>query len=182
VEQLVFLTGQIYAVKRFCDSRPWILKWYVLVCRVVIGLVLIASGVAKVNHSHGFLLAVYRFRLVDADSSLLVAAVLPWLEVLAGAALLVGYCTGGAFVLASAMLLSFCFVLASALWRDLSISCGCFGSSAEPIGYSDLVRTSGLFLVSALALIGCFMQKCVEMNTQNVVRRELECLMGTSKN
>jgi hypothetical protein len=46
----------------------------------------------------------------------------------------------------------FTFVLASALWRQLDISCGCFSSSAAgKIGYMTLIRAMGITLLSAAA-------------------------------
>jgi hypothetical protein len=48
----------------------------------------------------------------------------------------------------------FTFVLASALWRHLDISCGCFSTSlAGKIGYLTLVRAMVITLVSAVAYV-----------------------------
>ena len=42
----------------------------------------------------------------------------------------------------------FTFVLASALYRDLDISCGCFSASGGTIGYVTLIRAIVILLAS----------------------------------
>jgi hypothetical protein len=55
-------------------------------------------------------------------------------------------------VLTSTLLLVFVLGMVSALLRGLEISCGCFGSANETIGFSSLVRDT-LFLGISLVIM-----------------------------
>jgi len=59
----------------------------------------------------------------------LMAAVLPWLELLCGLALLLNRWTPGASLLIVLMNAVFIVAIASAMARGLDISCGCFSTS-----------------------------------------------------
>jgi hypothetical protein len=85
----------------------------------------------------------------------LVAMVLPWVELLTGVCLVGGVFVGGALLISMGMGAMFTFVLASALWRHLDISCGCFSSSAAgKISYATLIRAIAITLLSSAAYAG----------------------------
>jgi hypothetical protein len=48
----------------------------------------------------------------------------------------------------------FTFVIASALYRHLNISCGCFGPAAEMISYATLIRAFLILLAATAAYTG----------------------------
>ncbi len=80
---------------------------------------------------------------------------LPWAELLVGICLVGGIFVSGALLVSIAMAAMFIFVIASALYRGLTISCGCFSASgAEAIGYSTLIRACVILLFSIAAYIG----------------------------
>ena len=96
------------------------------------------------------LYTLYGYELVGPKLGVLVAMVLPWVELLAGVCLVGGVFVGGALLASTAMGVLFTYVLASALWRHLDISCGCFSSSAAgKISYLTLIRAAVIMLVSA---------------------------------
>jgi hypothetical protein len=70
------------------------------------------------------------------------AICLPWIEVLAGASLLVGIMISGGALVASGMLAVFAVAIVVSLIRGLDIACGCFSTSAaaEPITWLYVVR------------------------------------------
>jgi hypothetical protein len=83
-----------------------------------------------------------------------VGMLLPWLELLVGACLLGGIFVSGALLASMGMGVLFTFVLASALWRHLDISCGCFGSAGiDKISYLTLIRAGVITLFSTVAYI-----------------------------
>jgi uncharacterized membrane protein YphA (DoxX/SURF4 family) len=102
----------------------------VLVVRLGLGFLFIASSVPKIRQPYMFLGSVYGYEIVGPKMGVLVAMVLPWVELLAGVCLVGGVFVGGALLASTAMGVLFTYVLASALWRHLDISCGCFSSSA----------------------------------------------------
>jgi len=120
------------------------------ICRVVVGGVLLWSGLQKMNVPADFLAAVYRYELVGPTLGLAIAVGLPALEVVLGIALVVGVGVGGALMLTGALLVLFLSVQVSALVRGLGIPCGCTGtvSTDEVIGFQTLIRTAVLLLVA----------------------------------
>jgi hypothetical protein len=85
----------------------------------------------------------------------LVAMVLPWVELFAGVCLVGGVFVGGALLASVGMGVLFTFVLGSALYRHLDISCGCFSNpGAGKISYLTLIRAIVITVVSASAYAG----------------------------
>ncbi len=94
--------------------------------RIILGFILLFSGVAKLTDFSTFLINVNAYQilpigLVKPVSYLLVSA-----EITIGMALCIGYFSRGAGILSALLFLIFAVALASVLWRDLSIvDCGC---------------------------------------------------------
>ncbi len=97
--------------------------------RLVLAAVFLASGAVKAADPTAFVLQVRDYALLADPGPALLAVFLPWLEILAGGALLLRPLQGGASVLLAALLLLFSGALASAWFRGLEIACGCFGSA-----------------------------------------------------
>jgi hypothetical protein len=85
---------------------------------------------------------------------MLTAMALPWLELFVGVCLIGGIFVSGALLASIGMGVIFTFVLASALYRGLEISCGCFNTSdAGSISYFTLIRSCVILLLSLTAYI-----------------------------
>jgi putative oxidoreductase len=139
-------------LRRLLPSREWWLAAFVLVVRLGLGFMFIASSVPKIRQPFMFLGSVYGYELVRPKLGVQVAMALPWLELLVGVCLVGGVFVGGALLASTGMGVLFTFVLASALWRHLDISCGCFTTSlAGKISYATLIRAVVITLVSAAA-------------------------------
>jgi uncharacterized membrane protein YphA (DoxX/SURF4 family) len=128
-------------MKRAIVTLAWL-------ARVTLGLVLIYSGMIKIARPYEFLNSVFQYQLLGPNSATLVAAVLPFVELTLGAALLCGAFTLGAALLASILFVIFTVGQASALLRGLDADCGCFGA-VEKVGWASLLRT-GALLAGAL--------------------------------
>ena len=63
---------------------------FVRVAGIAIGLVFVVAGLAKIGDMGAFALQVHNFRLTPIALENLVAMVLPWVEVVAGTALVLG--------------------------------------------------------------------------------------------
>jgi putative oxidoreductase len=141
--------------KRLLPSKARILAASVLAVRLGLGFLFIMSSVPKIRQPYVFLGSVYGYELVGPQFGVLVAMALPWLELFVGVCLVAGVFVGGALLASTGMGMLFTFALASALWRHLDISCGCFSSSATgKISYLTLIRAIALTLVSAAAYAG----------------------------
>ena len=120
--------------------------------RVGLGVVFVYAGALKIWDVQQFALDVHHFELTPWTVSLLVAMYLPWLEVLAGVALIVRRLPLGASLAIAGMTLIFMGALASAWVRGLDISCGCFGKEAAAIrtDFPRLMLRDGALLMAAL--------------------------------
>ncbi len=122
------------------------------------------SSVPKIRQPYMFLGSVYGYELVGPKLGVLVAMALPWAELFAGICLVGGVFVGGALLASIAMCAMFTFVLASALYRGLEISCGCFStSSTKSISYTTLIRACVVLLLNILAYCSLvLLQPCAE--------------------
>ena len=131
-------------------KKTRILSASVVLVRLALGCLFIWSSLPKIRQPYDFLSSIYDYEIVGPKLGLLVAMILPWAELLVGICLVGGVFLGGALLVAAAMGAIFTFVIASALYRGLDISCGCFSTSADKISYITLIRAL-LILLAALA-------------------------------
>jgi hypothetical protein len=117
-----------------------------IVARVLLGLVFMWAGVAKVRTAHWSMLA------IEAGTPRVVVMVLPAVEALLGLALVVQLAVGIFPWIAVALLLAFTATLAQRYLKGSKAPCNCFGgSSNDPVGRMTFPR-NGVLVV--LALIG----------------------------
>ena len=97
--------------------------------RFILGLIFLGAGVAKLIHPADFLA-----ELLDYHVSLpalvwhLIAACLPWLEIILGAALCAHWWPETVSPLTTALAALFVAMLLQAVLRGLPLDCGCFGT------------------------------------------------------
>ena len=124
-----------------------------LLARLVTGGVWIAAGLVKLPDPAASVRAVRAYQLLPESVVPTVGHLLPVVEIVVGAALVVGLLTRAVAVVSLAMFVAFIIGIASVWARGLSIECGCFGgggyakdaSSAYPW---EIARDVGLGLLS----------------------------------
>lgn len=156
-------------MKFFGSKRGRFFYDFNLVVRLALGCLFLWSSLPKIRQPYDFLSSVYNYELVGPKLGVLVAMVLPWLELLVGICLVGGIFISGALLASIGMAAMFTFVLAWSLYQDLEISCGCFSASGgELISYSTLIRACVILLFSIAAYISIFiMQPCVGVRESN---------------
>ncbi len=136
-------------------KKHHLLSVFVLVVRLGIGCMFIISSLPKIRQPYDFLAEIYGYELVGPKVGVFIAITLPWLELFVGVCLVGGVIISGALLSSIGMTVVFTFAIASALYRGLDISCGCFHtSSAATISYSTLIRACTILLFSATAYCG----------------------------
>ncbi|MFC1677270.1 MauE/DoxX family redox-associated membrane protein [Planctomycetota bacterium] len=136
----------------FCKQKKrQLFSAFLLVVRLTLGSIFIWSSLPKIRQSYDFLSSVYSYEIVGPKLGMLVAMTLPWLELLVGICLIGGIFISGALLIGSAMAAMFTFVLSSALYRGLEITCGCFSANAGIISYSTVIRASIILFFSIIA-------------------------------
>jgi len=119
--------------------------------QIALGLLFLAAALAKIGDPASLAREVHNFRLVPLWSEHLVAITLPWVELVAGLALVLGVrARAGAWV-AGALLLAFTAGVALAMARGLNFECGCFGTAgATRVGWTKLGENLGMIALAAL--------------------------------
>ncbi len=121
--------------------------------RLALGVLFLVAALAKIGDAASFAREVHNFRLAPLWSENLVAIVLPWIELVAGLALVTGLkARAGAFV-ALALMAGFTLAVGIAWARGLDFECGCFGKAiASRIGAAKFAQNTGWTLLAALAV------------------------------
>jgi len=121
------------------------------VVEVVLGTVLLYSGVTHLQNPYAFLDAVGGYRLVPLGGLVPVTILLLGAHLTVGIALICRFLQPGVYVVAATLFGLFVTAQVAAFARGLDVSCGCFGSSSETIGPLTIARTVAMFVISLLA-------------------------------
>lgn len=78
---------------------------------------------------------------------------LPWLEILAGLAVMSGVLRSGGMLILNASLLIFLGAIILSWWRGIDIRCGCFGHQEASSSYRDLILRDLLLLAVGSVLV-----------------------------
>lgn len=126
--------------------------WIPVAAAVVVGLVFLAAGASKVSAGPGW---TAQARGLGAPSfTFALIPVVPWIEIVIGALLVVQIGRRPAALGALAMLVVFTILIAMQLAQGRRPPCACFGAwSAKPIGAGHLVRNALLILLSVVAAL-----------------------------
>jgi uncharacterized membrane protein YphA (DoxX/SURF4 family) len=129
-------------------------EWLGTAARLVTGGVWIWAGLLKLPNPDQSVQAVRAYELLPGDVSVTVGHLLPVLELVVGACLVLGVLTRGAAAVSGLLFVAFIVGIASVWARGINIDCGCFGGG----GYDadarshypwEIARDGGLLLLSA---------------------------------
>jgi uncharacterized membrane protein YphA (DoxX/SURF4 family) len=131
------------------------MRWVGLVARVVVGGVWVYAGTLKLPHPETSVTAVRSYQLLPTGPAETVGHVLPMLEVVVGACLVVGLLVRFTGVVSALMQVAFIVGIASVWSRGIAIDCGCFGNGgADPDAFGkypwEIARDGGLLALSLL--------------------------------
>ena len=127
-------------------------KTVLLIFRLVLGGLFVYAGAVKVLDPLDFAQNIRNYQLVGQSLSFVAAIVLPWLEILAGLALILGVWTRGAALAITGLLVFFIVLTAVTMVRGLDVDCGCFGSLSRKSGWGVILEDLGM-LALGLALL-----------------------------
>ncbi len=129
------------------------LRWVGLVARLVVGGVWLWAGLLKVTEPEASVTAVRAYQLLSPSLADSVGRMLPMLEVVVGACLLLGLLTRVSGAVSALLQVAFIIGIASVWARGISINCGCFGNGGpDPDAISkypwEIARDVGLLALS----------------------------------
>ena len=121
------------------------------------GAIFVAAALPKIADLHAFSGSVHNFHLeplVPVAAVNLLAMTIPWIELTAGLAMILGIKTrAGAFVYVGLMTL-FTLGVVAAMARGLSFDCGCFGkATSTTIGAKKLAENLAMLVVGIVAAL-----------------------------
>lgn len=126
------------------------------IVRLAVGGLFVFAAYNKLADPQGFVDSIKAFKILPAHLTILAAYVVPWIEMLAGAALIVGLWSRSAALVIALMLVAFIAGISSVIYRGLDVKCGCFGKfeipCTGPVGMCHIARNSVLLLLTLAAL------------------------------
>lgn len=120
-----------------------------VVAGVLVGVALMAAGVFKLIDGPG-----WPQQAADMGVPRALALVVPWVEIVIGAALASQLARPWPAIAALALLVVFTFVIVTRLLDGSRPPCACFGPrSTRPLGASHVVRNVALLALAAVAAV-----------------------------
>lgn len=115
-------------------------SWIELAARWILGLTFIYASLHKILSPSDFAKIVYGYDLFPHVFINLIAIIIPFLELIAGLALIIGVYPRSAAIVINGLLLAFMAALTINLIRGHEFDCGCF--SAGQSGYSSSTKVT----------------------------------------
>lgn len=115
-------------------------SWIELAARWILGLIFIYASLHKILSPADFAKIVYGYDLFPHVFINLIAIIIPFLELIAGLALIIGVYPRSAAIIINGLLLAFMAALTINLIRGHEFDCGCF--SAGQSGYSSSTKVT----------------------------------------
>jgi uncharacterized membrane protein YphA (DoxX/SURF4 family) len=139
-------------VKRYL-THPWL----TIRVQLALGAIFVIAAIPKIADPPSFAHMIYNYRLVPASLINISALVMPWVELLAGLALILGIWKAAARNVIGILLAIFIIAISINLARDNAIDCGCFnvadrGKTHEQRIFDmkvDVARDLGMLLMVA---------------------------------
>lgn len=125
---------------------------FALVLRICLGAAFIYAGCLKLPDIEAFFWDIHHYELTHPDVSILMAFFLPWLEIFAGIALVTGQLYLGGIAISTGLSAVFLGAISSAWYRDLDITCGCFGREDNATNFPKHIAIDVAMLLSSLVL------------------------------
>ena len=125
--------------------------------QIVAGLIFIAAALPKIADLSAFAGSVHNFHLepfVPVVLTNLLAMTIPWVELVAGLALVGGVRPRAGAVVYTLLMAGFTVGVVAAMARGLSFECGCFGKAgAATIGVKKLAENLVMLALGVVAAI-----------------------------
>ncbi len=136
--------------------------WLTVRTQIALGVFFVVAALPKIADPPAFAHMVYNYRILPGPLVNAAALVMPWAELLAGLALILGIWRRTAALLVGALLAVFVVAISVNLLRGNAIDCGCFDVASAGKSFDErirdmwmvIVRDVGMLLLVAQGLLG----------------------------
>ena len=122
-----------------------------LFCRIIIGGVFLWASVDKIIDPSKFSREISNYHIIPFGLENLIAIALPWLELMIGIGLILGFYINANTIIAGFLLVIFNVLVFQAMMRGFNIECGCGLKEGDLVGwrkiFEDIVFLLGAYLV-----------------------------------
>lgn len=129
-------------------------RWFIFALRLVLGGILIAASVTKLQYQAEFVDIVAGYGLLPDSLAQVYGLVVPWVELFIGCCLVLGIFTRFASAVSVPLTVSFVIASAYGLFHPVAGGCGCFGqliSLSHPV---SLLLDAAMLAIAFLLLFG----------------------------
>jgi putative oxidoreductase len=123
-----------------------------LACLLILSLVFLISGFAKLTDPYAFVRDIVNYRLFPPQPLHILAVWLIMLELFVGFGLWIPFLQRGSAWIAAGLMSFFIVLVAVTMIRGLDIRCGCYGPGSQTVGWVKLMENMVL-LLAALYLV-----------------------------
>ncbi|MGO9372160.1 MAG: MauE/DoxX family redox-associated membrane protein [Syntrophobacteraceae bacterium] len=122
--------------------------------RVYLGYCFIYASLSKIPDPAQFAEAAANYMLVPYMVLNLGAVVLPWIELVAGLFLIIGFKSRTSVIMIGLLLIIFDVMILINMYQGAPINCGCYDIVGEPIGWKKVLENA-LMLVFSVQIFYC---------------------------
>lgn len=127
--------------------------WLTIRVQIALGAVFVAAALPKIVDPPSFAHMIYNYRIVPGAVVNFMALTIPWIELLAGLALVFGIWKGTARTIIAAMLVLFIVAIGLNLARGHAIDCGCFDPNPRPKSSAERIEDMQIVVLRDLGML-----------------------------
>jgi uncharacterized membrane protein YphA (DoxX/SURF4 family) len=105
-------------------------KKILFISRLILGAVFIYASIDKALHPLAFAQIIHNYRIMPPNLINFAAVILPWIELLAGALIIIGFKIRGSNLIIGGLLVIYIVLLSITAARGINVNCGCFSTAA----------------------------------------------------
>jgi putative oxidoreductase len=127
--------------------------WLTIRVQLALGAIFIFAALPKLTDPPSFAHMIYNYRILPGGLINISALTMPWVELLAGLALVLGVWKRPARWIITAMLVTFIIAISINLLRNNSIDCGCFDVSAAGKTHEEMLKDMWIVVIRDLGML-----------------------------
>ena len=122
--------------------------------RLYLGCFFIYASLSKIPHPAQFAEAIANYQLIPYIVLNLGAVILPWIELVCGLFLIIGFKSKPSAIVIGLLLIMFDVMILINMYQGAPITCGCYDTVGEPIGWKKTLENA-LMLVFSVQIYYC---------------------------